>query len=146
MYTVLLLFSVAGGPAQARIKLNSGGLMPLLNLGGTSQAVKPGDHYSNYSEFLRQGGRGLDTALTYTDPINIQIREAIKAHPEIDRDDLFVTTKVPCCPGIGFCQISEYNGSIANDMKKNNELLELETTDLTLLHHPCDTAEDTILR
>ena len=31
-------------------------------------------------------------------------------------------------------------------MKKNNELLELETTDLTLLHHPCDTAEDTILR
>ena len=42
MYTVLLLFSVAGGPAQARIKLNSGGLMPLLNLGGTSQAVKPG--------------------------------------------------------------------------------------------------------
>ena len=30
----------------------AGQLMPLINCGGTSQAVKAGDHYSNYSEFL----------------------------------------------------------------------------------------------
>lgn len=64
---VLLFFATGtavAGPMQTRIKLNSGGYMPLLNLGGTSEAVKAGDHYSNYTEFLRQGGRGLDTALT----------------------------------------------------------------------------------
>lgn len=146
---VLLFFATGtavAGPMQARIKLNSGGYMPLLNLGGTSEAVKAGDHYSNYTEFLRQGGRGLDTALTYTDPVNIQIRDAIKAHPEIDRTELFVTTKVPCCPGIGYCQVGEYNGSIVEDMQKNNELLQLEAADLTLLHHPCDTAEHSIQR
>ena len=55
-----------------------------------------GNHYSNYSEFLRQGGRGLDTALGYTDPINHQIAAAIKAHPEIPRSEIFVTSKLPC--------------------------------------------------
>lgn len=122
--------------------------MPLLNLGGTSQAVVPGNHYSNYSEFLRQGGRGLDTALIYTDPINRQIAAAVKAHPEIPRADVWVTTKVPCCPGSSWCAKpgGEFNGTIADDMRKNNELLELEVTDLTLLHMPCDSDEHTIAR
>ena len=31
-------------------------------------------------------------------------------------------------------------------MKKNNALLELSTTDLTLLHHPCTTTAETIER
>jgi diketogulonate reductase-like aldo/keto reductase len=31
-------------------------------------------------------------------------------------------------------------------MQKNNALLEVNTTDLTLLHHPCDTAEHSIQR
>ena len=48
------------------IKLNTGQLMPLVNLGGT---YKDG-HDSNFSEFLLQGGRGIDTALTYSDPQN----------------------------------------------------------------------------
>ena len=52
----LLLFS-HGAPAQKRITLNTGAQMPLLNLGGTSPDVAAGDHYSNYSAFLRQGGR-----------------------------------------------------------------------------------------
>lgn len=42
---VLLFFATGtavAGPMQARIKLNSGGYMPLLNLGGTSEAVKAG--------------------------------------------------------------------------------------------------------
>lgn len=125
--------------------------MPLVNLGGTSQAVKAGNHWSNYSAFLTLGGRGLDTALTYTDPINLQIARAIKAHPEIDRSELFVVTKVPCCSkhgsvgfSAGFCQNSEYNGTIHADILRNNELLGLKTTDVTLLHHPCLTDEETI--
>jgi len=142
----MLLSTVDAGPVQARVKLNTGQMMPLLNCGGTAQSTVPGNHYSNYTEFLRQGGRGLDTALTYTDPINAQIAAAIKAYPEI-ADELFVTTKVPCCPGTSWCtKGAEYNGTIAEDMKKNNALLELSTTDLTLLHHPCTTTAETIER
>ena len=61
------------------ITLNTGQEMPLINLGGTAQSQKAGNHYSNYSEWLKQGGRGLDTALTYTDEINKQIAAAIEA-------------------------------------------------------------------
>eukprot|EP00041_Stephanoeca_diplocostata_P009327 m.143366 g.143366 ORF g.143366 m.143366 type:complete len:312 (+) comp17696_c0_seq3:130-1065(+) len=145
---VLLLTATCskGVRQQQRITLNTGAAMPFVNLGGTSQAVKPGNHYSNYSEFLRQGGRGIDTALTYTDAINEQIAAALKAHPEIPRGEIFLTTKVPCCPGTSFCRDGEYNGSIAQDMAKNNALLQVEYTDLTLLHHPCSTPEQTIQR
>lgn len=113
--------------------------MPLVNLGGT---FRPG-HDSNFSEFLRQGGRGIDTALTYTDPQNALIADAIAAaEPSAE---LWVTTKVPCCPsGSHWCSMSEFNVSTVDAMKKNNELLRVETTDLTLLHWPCSTAEATI--
>ena len=144
---IIFMLSVldVGSAQRDRVKLNTGQLMPLVNCGGTAQSVKPGNHYSNYSEWLRRGGRGLDTALTYTDPINYQIRDAIKAHPEIPREDIWVTSKVPCCPGTHFCTQPEYNGTVAEGMRKNNRLLGIVTTDITLLHHPCDDDEDTIL-
>jgi len=118
--------------------------MPMVNLGGTSQAVKAGDHYSNYTEFLRQGGVGLDTALTYTDDINHQVAAAIKKFPA----NVWVTTKIPCCPGNNNsqCITPEYNGTVEESMAKNNALLELNTTNITLLHEPCDTVEHTIQR
>jgi len=135
------------GPKQEWIKLNTGAYMPFVNLGGTSEAVKAGDHYSNYTEYLRQGGRGLDTALTYTDPVNIEIGNAIKDHPEISRDEIFLTTKVPCCPGNARqCNDPEYGRTVAQDMARNNQLLNVSYTDLTLLHWPCTTIEETITR
>ena len=36
---------------------------------------------------------------------------------------IFLTTKVPCCPGTGFCKQPEYAGTIAQDIAKNNALL-----------------------
>jgi 2,5-diketo-D-gluconate reductase A len=131
---------VAGSPD--RVRLNTGQMMPLINCGGTAPSIKAGDHYSNYSEWLRQGGRGLDTALTYTDPLNAQIKAALAAHRDIH--DTWITTKVPCCPGVSWCAQSEFNGSVIHSMQKNNELLGVKTTDITLLHHPCTTAEQTI--
>jgi diketogulonate reductase-like aldo/keto reductase len=95
--------------------------------------------------FHYSGGRGIDTALTYSDPINEQIAEALKEYASIS-DEIFLTTKVPCCPGTGFCKQGEYNGTIAEDIKKNNALLGVDVTDLTLLHHPCDTPAHTIER
>ena len=141
--------SAAADPAST--VLNTGAHMPLVNCGGTAPSVVPGDHASNYSLWMRiahsTGGLiGIDTALTYTDGINYQIRDAIKARTEIPRDKLFITTKVPCCPGTGYCKQGEYNGTIREDMQKNNDLLQLKTTDLTLLHHPCDTVAHTIER
>ena len=131
--------STAAGDSTKTTRLNTGQMMPFINCGGTAQAVRAGNHYSNYSEFLRQGGRGLDTALGYTDPINEQIAAAIKAHPEIPRAELFVTTKLPC-PAAN--KKPEMACADAQDcMKTNNRLLQLPWTDLTLLHGPCHTTE-----
>ena len=136
--------------AQKYIQLNTGQLMPLMNLGGTSQVVKPGNHYSNYTEYVRQGGRGLDTALTYTDPINAQVADALRAFPvNAPRSALWLTTKVPCCPGSHWCSMAEYNGTVAESMARNNALLRLDpgdTANVTLLHHPCSTAAQTVGR
>lgn len=145
-------------PVQGRTKLNTGQMMTLVNCGGTAPGhggTAKQDHFSNYTEWLRQGGRGIDTALTYTDPLNAKINAAMKwaAGPgKIPREDIWLTTKVPCCsPGSkagmrGFCQQPEYAGTIAVDMAKNNALLGTTYTDLTLLHHPCDTVAHTIDR
>ena len=117
-------------------------MMTLVNCVGTAPGhggTSSQDHFSNYTEWLRQGGRGIDTALTYTDPLNAKINAAMKwaAGPGgIPRSEIFLTTKVPCCPGTGFCKQPEYSGTIAADMAKNNELLGTQYTDLTLLHHP----------
>ena len=144
--TVLLHGSSVVQGGGRRVQLNTGAWMPLMNLGGTSQSTKPGNHFSNYSEFLFIGGRGIDTALTYTDALNAEIAAAIEAHPSIARSDLWVTTKVTCCPGTGFCDQAEYNVSIAKQMTENNALLRVEYTDITLLHHPCTTTAQTVER
>ena len=66
---------------QGRTKLNTGQMMTLVNCGGTAPGhggTAKQDHFSNYTEWLRQGGRGIDTALTYTDPLNAKINAAMK--------------------------------------------------------------------
>ena len=40
----MLLSTVDAGPVQARVKLNTGQMMPLLNCGGTAQSTVPGNH------------------------------------------------------------------------------------------------------
>ena len=49
---------------------------------------------SNYSSYLDQGGRGLDTALTYGDTTQEQVATALKSSM-VPRAELFVTSKVP---------------------------------------------------
>jgi diketogulonate reductase-like aldo/keto reductase len=44
------------------------------------------------------GGRGLDTALSYGDATQGEVAAAVKASP-VPRTEIFVTTKIPCCPG-----------------------------------------------
>lgn len=118
--------------------------MPYINCGGVHS------HPSNFSLWLELGGRGLDTAMMYGDDIQVKMGSAIKASG-IPREELFVTTKVPCCPtgniGLTWCSWydSEYKDLDAfTRAEVDLRLLGLDKVDLLLLHWPCDTMEDTV--
>ena len=93
------------------------------------------------------GGRGLDSALTYGDATQEKLAAAIKASG-LPRSEIFVTTKVPCCPGswdgqpIAACSKPEFSGSITKDVASDTKIL--GQLDLLLLHWPCDTVEHTL--
>lgn len=137
MVTVL---SLSAAPDH-RVTIAPGVDMPYVNLGGVSS--RP----SNYSAFLALGGRGLDTALTYGDPTQEKVAAAIKA-TDVPRDEIFLTTKVPCCPRqfdgkpLAYCQKPEFSGSITKDVEEDVKIL--GKIDLLLLHWPCDTVEETM--
>mmetsp|Transcript_37007 Transcript_37007/g.86423 ORF Transcript_37007/g.86423 Transcript_37007/m.86423 type:complete len:283 (-) Transcript_37007:224-1072(-) len=120
----------------------AGVAMPYVNLGGVHS------HPSNYTLWLEKGGRGLDTALMYGDDVQLSMGDAIKASG-IPRDQLFVTSKVPCCPARFTSWCSWYDSEYAEldaytratiDLR----LLSVDHVDLMLLHWPCDTLEDTV--
>ena len=96
---------------------------------------------------LASGGRGLDTALTYGKATQLEVAAAVKAAVAqgIPRSDIFVTTKIPCCPteisfGKGGC--SEAPGSAADNIAADIEQLG-GPVDLILMHWPCSTHEQT---
>ena len=97
MRTSTLFFAAAASCASAQhtvqktVEIAPGVFMPTVNCGGVES--KP----SNYSAFLALGGRGLDTALTYGAPTQESVGEAIAASG-LPREQIFVTTKIPCCP------------------------------------------------
>eukprot|EP00746_Dinoflagellata_sp_MGD_P020734 gnl/MRDRNA2_/MRDRNA2_148340_c0_seq1.p1 gnl/MRDRNA2_/MRDRNA2_148340_c0~~gnl/MRDRNA2_/MRDRNA2_148340_c0_seq1.p1 ORF type:complete len:313 (+),score=50.41 gnl/MRDRNA2_/MRDRNA2_148340_c0_seq1:116-1054(+) len=127
------------------VRLSHGGCMPLINLGGVHS--KP----SNYSLWLNLGGRGLDTAWSYGNDVQKAVGDAVSAS-EIPRDDLFITTKVPCCPdGQSFrgYACSTWAGVSPDEVVKKAahidlELLGVSYADLILLHDSCDTMEETV--
>ena len=75
------------------------------------------------SAFLELGGRGLDTALTYGVPTQTSVGEAVRASG-LKREEIFVTTKIPCCPKARFGSTCDapYNGSVAEDVKGEKTL------------------------
>ena len=134
----------AAGPADSqRVTIAPGVEMPFVNLGGVAGSA----HRSNYSAFLAVGGRGLDTALSYGDVTQGKVAAAVKASP-VPRSEIFVTTKIPCCPGnwdgqpIKSCSTPEFSGSAAADVALDTKIL--GKVDLMLLHWPCETAEQTL--
>ena len=124
-------------PVSKTVEIAPGVNMPRLNCGGTKG--KP----SNYTAFFTLGGRGVDTALEYGTPIQESLGEAIKSSG-LARTDVFLTTKVPCCPQKQLRQVcAKYSGSIADDVAQDLRELEVDYVDLMLLHWPCDTVEET---
>ena len=126
--------------AEHAVPIVAGVAQPLVNLGGVHAP-----HASNYSTFLALGGRGIDTALTYGDDVQTKVARAIAASG-VPRSEIFLTTKVPCCHRsmLGVPCAKEFNGTIAEDVARNAALLGPVPVDLTLLHWPCVTAEETL--
>ena len=123
------------------IRLSNGVEFPVVNLGGVSS--RP----SNYSAWLKLGGSGLDTALTYGTPTQESVGNAVR-RSDLPRKDVFITTKIPCCPmfsawhNSGCSGVTPANASafIDQDLRE----LQVAEVDLLLLHWPCDTWEDTM--
>lgn len=111
--------------------------MPFVNMGGVTSSP------SNYTEWLLIGGRGIDTALTYGDAVQKKVAHALRT-TTVPRQDIFVTTKIPCCPSASkHCASKEFGGSVAKSVARDIALLG-GNVDLILLHWPCDTYEQTL--
>ena len=72
---------------QTRMEIAPSVWMPRLSLNA----------FPNSSSWLHAGGRGVDCALDYGDARQHEIGAAIGSSG-VPRSELFVTTKVPCCP------------------------------------------------
>jgi len=128
------------------VEIAPGVHMPLINLGGVHS--KP----SNYSLWLELGGRGLDTAWSYGADVQSSVGRAV-ASSSIPRSELFITTKVPCCPDKhtmgGYACPSTWGDKSPDEIVKaaaeaDLEQLNVQSVDLILMHQPCDRIEDTI--
>jgi diketogulonate reductase-like aldo/keto reductase len=122
------------------IPIAPGVRMPLINMGASL----------NQTLWLEEGGRGMDTALTYGDQAEAAVAQAVSLFEP--RDELFVTTKIPCCPSPFDRSVVHSCPSLGLDPDKwiDHTLKALgldgagEFVDLMLLHWPCDTPEQTL--
>ena len=121
--------------AVPRIEIAPGVLMPMINFGVQK----------NHSMAINLGGLGLDTAHVYGDEQQREVGQAVRkaVASGIPRSEIFVTTKIECCPGVAFtgpkgkalCTLSPDPAKhIAHDF----DVLGLDYVDLMLIHWPCD--------
>jgi len=124
-----------------RIEISPGVLMPAINFGVQN----------NHSLAIDLGARGLDTANVYGDGQQREVGKAVRAAiaAGIPRSELFVTTKIECCPGTAFagkgsslmCMLKK---DPAKDIAHNLKELGLDYVDLLLLHWPCDNMDASV--
>ena len=155
-------------PRIPTVTIAPGVEMPLINLGGVHS------HPSNYSAWcepapsaqslphtptripspesdprLQLGGRGLDTAMMYGDDVQIEVGDAVAASG-LPREELFLTSKVPCCPAESFTSWCVWYDKEYKDLDAytrseiDARLLGVARVDLLLLHWPCATMEETV--
>ena len=128
--------------AVPRVEIAPGVLMPQINFGVQK----------NHTASIDLGAMGLDTALIYGDrqqkEVGAAVREAVTSG--VARSQIFVTSKIPCCPGTRFdtgiaaaCLLPEMHDptkAIEHDFK----ILGLDYIDLMLMHWPCDDFEHSV--
>ena len=121
-------------PLAQRLVIAPGVSMPLL-ANGISR---------NHSVWLASGGRHIDTAFWYGDVQQAAVGEAIAASG-VPRGELFITTKVACCPTercSSFCDappnpVGASTTNVTEQLEHSLGLLGLQQADLVLLHNPC---------
>mmetsp|Transcript_179 Transcript_179/g.568 ORF Transcript_179/g.568 Transcript_179/m.568 type:complete len:340 (-) Transcript_179:142-1161(-) len=115
----------ADAARMPRQRLAGGGQMPMSGIG--LSAVKGTRAHDATLEFLRAGGRLLDTAEHYGNhgQVGAAIREAIKDHG-VRREDVFLTTKLP--------QTLFERGNATRWVKTMLHDLGVDYVDLVLLH------------
>lgn len=136
----LYLF-VRHGFAQT-VEIAPGVSMPLLMLGGVA------DRMSNHRLWLELGGRGIDTAYIYGAEVQHEVGQAI-ATSGIPRDQIFLSTKIPCCRNPNFDIFGEFRFcepwvTPEEAIEANFAQLGVEYLDLLLLHWPCSRFEGTV--
>ena len=126
-----------------RVEIAPGVLMPLLFFGVQD----------NHTMAIDLGARGLDTANIYGDKQQREVGAAVRAAVAagIPRADLFVTSKIECCPGSQFvggkakgaamCLLKNHP---AKNIQHDFDVLGLDYVDLMLLHWPCDDFADSV--
>lgn len=115
--------------------------MPLINFG----------FQKNHTSAFELGVRGVDTALVYGDAQQKEVGRAVRAAMAtgVKRSDIFVTSKIPCCPGKAF---SGAGGSLmcllhkdpSKAVQHDFDMLGLDYIDLMLVHWPCDDFEQSV--
>lgn len=122
---MLALVAVAAGfasGADERVQIAPGVYMPWLNFG-----------VSNRTMWLELGGRGVDTALVYGDPDQRETGQALR-ESKLARSEVFITTKVPCCPMKAFnAQLACAATNTTADVEHDLAMLGVGYVDLMLL-------------
>ena len=129
--------------AMGTVEISPGVHMPLLANGIAR------DH----TVWLQNGGRHIDTAYLYGDDQQRKVGGAIRIfRDEVPRGQIFVTTKVTCCPSdrcSHFCDKPPNSvglratANVTEQIHHSLALLGVEYVDLLLLHFPCSRFEDT---
>ena len=126
-----LLVTCASVP---RVSIAPGVEMPLLNFG----------FQKDHAAAIKLGVRGLDTALTYGDAQQQEVGKAVR-ESGVARSELFVTSKIPCCPSpftSRLCATTSPNATanVLHDL----EMLGLSYVDLMLVHWPCGSFAESV--
>jgi diketogulonate reductase-like aldo/keto reductase len=135
---ILAVLAVAASSAVGpTIDIAPGVSMPMASLGGVLS--RP----SNYSAWLSPavGGKALDTALSYGTAVQTAVGAAL-ASSGLARREVFLTTKIPCCPD-GVAQHTQFScddpgaGNATLALERDLRELGVAVVDLALLHWPC---------
>jgi 2,5-diketo-D-gluconate reductase A len=143
LLAVVAAAAVAADPhSTTRVEIAPSVWMPRLTLNA----------FPDTPSWLQVGGRSVDCALDYGDARQGEMGRAV-ASSGIPRSELFVTTKVPCCPKAHFgasgwpwlpaknCTLSRNSTA---DIEYDLDIIGTNYIDLLLLHFTCDRWEDTL--
>jgi 2,5-diketo-D-gluconate reductase A len=109
----------------ASIQIAPGVFMPRISAGPPHGGGKNREIASALM-WLREGGRGIDSALEYSN--QREVSAAIRKSG-VTRADIFVTSKIPCGNGT--------TGAASSAIRRDLHLRQMSYIDLLLVHRPC---------